>query len=143
MSDEEESPCASRSYSPAEAAADLAFYHKLKKKSSLGSLPVIVLPALVLAIWSAWFAISLAAGGVAGVLNTLLSMHGNERLLERRSVAAFVLSSFVRIGLFGIVPVVLAVVKPSLWTLGCYFIGFFTPLAVSGILVHQRDRRGG
>ncbi len=143
MADEEESLSTRRSYSPAEAAADLAFYNKLKKRASLGTLAVLTLPVLLLAVGSPWLGLSLACGGIAGLLNALLSMHGNERLLERRSVAAFVLSSFVRIGLFGIVPVVLTVEKPSLWTLGCYFVGFFTPLAVSGILVHRRDRRGG
>ena len=133
----------SPSYSPAQAAADLAFYQKLKRSASLGTLPVVALPALVLALWFPCFALALVVGGAAGVVNMLLSMHGNERLLERRSVAAFVLSSFVRIGLFGIVPVVLAVRIPSLWTLGCYFIGFFTPLALSGILLHRREYRDG
>lgn len=143
MPGEEESPSTRRSYSPAEAAADLAFYNKLKKTASLGTLAVLTLPVLVLAAGNPWLGLSLAVGGVAGVLNAQLSMHGNERLLERRSVAAFVLSSFVRIGLFGIVPVVLTVEKPSPWTLACYFVGFFTPLAVTGILVHRRDRRNG
>jgi hypothetical protein len=141
--DEEETPTTRRSYSPAQAAADLAFYFELKRRTGVGTMLVIALPALLLASRFPWFALALAVGGVAGVANTLLSMHGNERLLERRSVLAFVLSSFVRIGLFGIVPVVLAVRIPSVWTLGCYFIGFFTPLALSGILVHLRERRGG
>jgi hypothetical protein len=120
-----------RSYSPAEAAADLAFYREMKRAAVLVTLLAVALPALPLAVWYPWFALALAVGGVAGIANTLLSMHGNERLLERRNVAAFVLSSFVRIGLFGIVPVVLAVRAPSLWTLGLYFAGFFTPLAVT------------
>lgn len=140
--DEEESPSTRRTYSPAEAAADLAYYERLKRVAGLGTLLVVALPALVLAVWYPWFALALAAGAVAGVANTLLSMHGNEKLLERRSVAAFVLSSFVRIGLFGIVPVVLALRVPSLWTLGCYFAGFFTPLAISAALLRTRDSRG-
>lgn len=138
-----ESPPTRRSYSPAQAAADLSFYYGLKRKTAVWTAVLAPGLALPLVFWQPWYAFALAAGGVAGVLNTLLSMHGNERLLERRSVAAFVLSSFVRIGLFGIVPGVLAVEKPSLWTLGCYFVGFFMPLALSGILVHQRDRRHG
>lgn len=129
--DEEERDSTRRSYSPAEAAADLAFYRKMKRAAVLGTLLVVALPALLLSIWSAWFALALAVGGGAGIVNTMLSMHGNERLLERRNVAAFVLSSFVRIGLFGIVPVVLAVRAPSFWTLALYFAGFFTPLAVT------------
>jgi hypothetical protein len=129
--EEEESPSTRRSYSPAEAAADLAFYKKMRRAAVLGTLLVVALPAILLSLWFPWFGLALAVGGVAGIANTLLSMHGIERLLERRSVAAFVLSSFVRIGLFGIVPVVLAVRAPSLWTLALYFAGFFTPLAVT------------
>ena len=140
---QEESPPTRRSYSPAQAAADLAFYYSLKRKAAAGTVLAAVAAAIPLGFWEPWYAGALATGAVAGVVNLLLSMHGNERLLERRSVAAFVLSSFVRIGLFGIVPVVLAVEKPSIWTLGCYFVGFFTPLVLSGILVHRRERRGG
>jgi hypothetical protein len=140
--DEEETSPTRRTYSPAEAAADLAFYYKLKRAASLGTLLVVALPALPLALWYPWPALALVIGGAAGVANTLLSMHGNERLLERRNVAAFVLSSFVRIGLFGIVPVVLAVRYPSVWTLVCYFLGFFTPLALSAAMLRARDKRG-
>lgn len=136
--EQEESSPTRRTYSPAEAAADLAYYERLKRVAGLGTLLVVALPALVLAVWYPWFALALAAGAVAGVANTLLSMHGNEKLLERRSVAAFVLSSFVRIALFGIVPVVLALRAPSLWTLGCYFAGFFTPLGISVGLTCKR-----
>lgn len=140
--DEEESPSTRRTYSPAEAAADLAFYKELKRRAGLGTLLVVAIPALSLVAWYPWYALALVIGGAAGMANTLLSMHGNERLLERRNVAAFVLSSFVRIGLFGIVPVVLALRAPSLWTLGCYFAGFFTPLALSAGLLRRRDTRG-
>lgn len=129
--EEEERHSTRRSYSPAEAAADLAFYGNMKRAAVVGTLLVVALPAVLLALWRPWFGLSLGVGGIAGIANALLSMHGNERLLERRSVAAFVLSSFVRIGLFGIVPVVLAVRAPSFWTLGLYFAGFFTPLAVT------------
>ena len=141
--DREERHPAGRSYSPAQAAADLSFYYVLKRKTALWTIALSLGLAVPVGFWEPWYAGAIALGGAAGVVNSLLSMYGNERLLERRSVAAFVLSSFVRIGLFGIVPVVLAVEKPSLWTLGCYFVGFFMPLALSGILVHQRERRGG
>lgn len=129
--EEEESPSTRRSYSPAEAAADLAFYGKMKRAVVLGTLLAVALPAISLSFWFPWFGLALAVGAVAGIANALLSMYGNERLLERRKVGAFVLSSFVRIGLFGIVPVILAVRAPTFWTLALYFVGFFTPLAVS------------
>jgi len=138
-----ESEARQQTYSRAQAAADLAYYHELKRRASLGTLPAAALIALPLVFLRPWLAVCVAVGVAAGIANMLLSMHGNERLLDRRSVVAFVLSSFVRIGLFGIVPVVLAVRVPSLWTLGCYYVGFFMPLGVSGILVHLRDRRSG
>lgn len=139
--DQKETTPTRRTYSPAEAAADLAFYYRTKRAAGLGTLLVVGLPAILLAAWFPWFALALAIGGVAGTANMLLSMHGNERLLERRNVAAFVLSSFVRVALFGIVPVLLALRAPSGWTLGCYFAGFFTPLAIYAGLLHARERR--
>jgi len=125
-------------YSPDESGADSAYYSKLKIVSAVGA-GIAALAALPLAFWQPARAIALAAGAAAGLVNALLTMHGNERLLDRRSVAAFVLSSFVRIGLFGIVPVVLAVYEPSFWTLGFYFAGFFAPLAlVIGLTCKRR-----
>lgn len=137
----EESAPARRTYTPAEAAEDDALYRKLKRRASVGSLIVVAISALPLAVWYPWFALALGVGGVAGVGNALLSMAGNERLLERRNVPVFVLSSFLRLGLFGIVPVVLALRVSSLWTLGCYFIGFFTPLALYGLGLSSAYRR--
>ena len=141
--EQEESPQPRRTYSPAEAAADLAFYRRLGRTASLGSLLAVAPGALLLSFWDAWFAVAFTTGGIAGAVNALLSMHGNERLLDRRNVVTFVISSFVRIGLFGIVPVVLAVKKPSVWTLGWYFFGFFMPLVLSGILAVLRERDSG
>lgn len=126
---EESSPSRS-TYSPAEAAADLAYYKKLRVISAAGC-GIAVLTAVLLAVWLPRSALALGVGAAAGLVNALLTMHGNERLLDRRSVPAFVISSFVRIGLFGIVPVVLAVYQPSFWTLGFYFAGFFAPLALA------------
>jgi hypothetical protein len=137
----EESAPARRTYTPAEAAADAALYRKLKWRASLGSLIAVAFSALPVALWYPWFALALAVGGVCGVGNALLSMAGNERLLERRNVPVFVLSSFLRLALFGIVPVVLALRVSSLWTLGCYFIGFFTPLALYGLGLRSAYRR--
>lgn len=137
----EESAPGRRTYTPAEAAEDEALYRKLKRRASLGSLIVVAISALPLALWYPWFALALAVGGVAGVGNALLSMAGNERLLDRRNVPVFVLSSFLRLGLFGIVPVVLALRVSSLWTLGCYFIGFFMPLALFGLGLQGAYRR--
>jgi hypothetical protein len=123
--------------------ADLAFYQRLKWRLSLGTLFAALVAGALLVAWNRWYALAVVVGGIAGIANALLSMHGNERLLDRRSVAAFVISSFVRIGLFGIVPVILAVRAPSVWTLGWYFVGFFMPLVLSGILAILRERDSG
>ncbi len=64
---------------------------------ALGTLLAVALAAGVLAVWSPTFALVLLAGGAAGIANALLSMLGNERLLDRRNVPAFVLSSFPRL----------------------------------------------
>jgi len=130
-----------RTYTPAEAAEDEALYRQLKRRALLGTPAGVAVAALALAPWYPWYALALGVGGVAGAANAWLSMAGNERLLERRSVPVFVLSSLLRLGLFGIVPVVLALRAPSLWTLGCYFIGFFTPLALFGIGLRSAYRR--
>ena len=137
----EESAPTRRTYTPAEAAADEALYRKLKRRALLGTLLVVAISALPLAHWFPWFALALVVGGICGMANALLSMAGNERLLERRNVPVFVLSSFLRLALFGIVPVVLALRVSSLWTLGCYFIGFFTPLALYGLGLQSAYRR--
>jgi hypothetical protein len=108
----------------------------------VGTVPVVLVVAVPVGVWNVWFAFSVVIGGCAGVANALLSARANERLLERRGVAEFVLSSFVRIGLFAIVPVVLAVRTPSLWTMAWYFVGFFIPLVLFGLTAVRNERSG-
>lgn len=139
--DWEESSPNRRTYTPAEAAADEALYKELKRRTASGTLTVVAIAALPLAFWYPWFALALLVGAAAGVVNARWTMSGNERVVERRNIPVFVLSSFLRLGLFGIVPVVLALRVSSLWTLGCYFIGFFTPLAVFGLSLGSAYRR--
>jgi hypothetical protein len=116
-----------------ERAADLARYRRLKRAVTFESLPAVLLIAAGVAVKYPSSGAVLAIGGACGVANALLTMYGNERLLDGRGVGAFVISSFPRIGLFGIVPVVLALKVPGLWTLGWYFAGFFAPLALYGL----------
>ena len=85
--------------------------------------------ACILAIKSPYAAAALFVGVLCGVTNALLSMRGNERLLDHRNVAAFVFGSVLRVGVFGIVPVEFAIRGPW-WTIGTYFIGFFMPLSL-------------
>lgn len=86
-------------------------------------------------------AVALVVGTSCGVLNALLTMRSNERLLDYRSVSPFIVSSILRIGLFGILPVEFALHGPW-WTMAAYFIGFFTPLALYTVLVARAVRTG-
>ena len=131
---------ATRTYTDAEAAADLAAYHALKRSVSFRSLLSVAIVGLVAVRWLPIPALALVVGGLCGVLNTLLTMRGGERLVETRFVGGFVLSSFLRIGLFGIVPVAFAAWGPW-WSMGWYFAGFFLPLVLSAISVHRRITR--
>ena len=125
----QDNPPTRRSYSGAEAAADLAGYYALKRLVAIRSLFVVAALGAVLVRWFPHPVFALWAGGACGVLNALWTMHSGERLAERSSVAGFVLGSFVRIGLFGIVPVAFAVLGPW-WSMAWYFAGFFLPLAM-------------
>jgi hypothetical protein len=128
-----------RSYSDAEAAADLATYRMLKRSVSVRSLLLVGLLALVSVWWFPHPALALVAGGLCGVLNTLLTMRSGERLIDTSSVGGFVFSSFLRIGVFGIVPVAFAILGPW-WSMGPYFAGFFLPLA---LFAYEASRRFG
>lgn len=129
---EEDNPPTRRSYSDAEAAADLATFHALKRSVSIRTLFVVALVALVAVRWLPVPALALVAGGLCGVLNTWLVVRGGERLVDRGRVGSFVLSSFLRIGSFGIVPVAFAMLGPW-WSIAWYFAGFFLPLAMFAI----------
>jgi hypothetical protein len=130
MSGEETAPTR-RSYSLAQATDDLATYHRLKRSTVLWTLLIVVVAGLCAVRWYPIPALALLAGGCCGVANALLTMRSGERLVERRSVGVFVLSSLLRIGLFGIVPVAFAVAGPW-WSMAWYFAGFFLPLGIFG-----------
>ena len=121
-----------RSYSDGDAAADLAALLKLRREVSIWTLASTVVVALLVVRWLAFPAFALATGGLCGVLNALLTGSSGELLLKNRSVGLFVLSSFLRIGVFGIVPVAFAVHGPW-WSMAWYFAGFFLPLALFAV----------
>ena len=127
-------------YSPAESEIDLATYYRSKRVVSLQSAALVLLVAAPIALRSPLGAFSLVVGGLCGVLNMWLAMRGNERLVEHRSVGAFVFSSFLRVGVFAIVPVGLAIRGPW-WTFMIYFAGFFTPLALYMATVPRAFKR--
>ncbi|HEY1653866.1 MAG TPA: hypothetical protein VGF86_01995 [Candidatus Tumulicola sp.] len=125
----QDNPPTRRTYSDAETAADLATYQALKRSASMRSLLVLGIIALVAAYPLTHPALALAAGGVCGVLNLIWTTRSGERLAENRHVGGFVLSSFGRIALFGIVPVAFAALGPW-WSMAWYFAGFFLPLGM-------------
>ena len=129
-----------RSYSVAEAEADLAAYRALKRSASARSLAIAAVVALLVVRWLPVPAVALAVGGLCGVLNTLLTTVTTERLLDSRNVGLFVLSSFLRIGLFGIVPVAFAARGPW-WSMAWYFAGFFLPLAIFALSARRAFER--
>ncbi|MEO6912837.1 MAG: hypothetical protein ABI182_02295 [Candidatus Baltobacteraceae bacterium] len=139
-SDEQEDSLTARSYSPAEAAADHALYAKMKQSISGRSLLLVPPIALVVGYFSWYSALVLVAGGLCGVLNARLAMLGNEQLARSGNRGAFVISSFLRIAVFGIVPVGFAVRGPW-WSIGVYFAGFFTPLALYALGLQREYQR--
>ena len=121
-----------RSYGEAEAAADLEAYRRLKRSASIWSMGIAFIASSLVIRWFPYPALGLAAGGLCGVLNMELTSSSTGRLLDRRSVGMFVLSSFLRIGVFGIVPVAFAALG-TWWSMAWYFAGFFLPLAIFAV----------
>lgn len=141
--DEEESRLGSATrstYGDAEAAADLLAYRRRKWSVPIWTAALVAIGALGMLAWAPAASIALAVGGACGIGNMLLAMRGNERLADSRRVGPFVLSSFLRIGLFGIVAAALALRLP-VWTLGPFFIGFFLPLALYALTVWRAIKR--
>ncbi|MDQ6941042.1 MAG: hypothetical protein M3169_00815 [Candidatus Eremiobacteraeota bacterium] len=86
--------------------------------------------------------LDLAIGGGCGVLNMLLIMRNNERLLDGgRSRGAYGFNNVMRVMGVGILPAVAAFTGP-VWTLAISYAGFFTPLASYAIELRNAYRRG-
>ena len=138
--DEQETQAPKRSYSDAESAADLSRYFARKKTVSVRSLLAVAVIALLCVHWLVVPSLALVAGGICGVLNMLLTMHSGERVVDNRKAGTFVISSFLRIAVFGIVPVAFAALGPW-WSMAWYFAGFFTPLALYALTVGRAFKR--
>jgi hypothetical protein len=114
------------------AAADFATYLALRRTVAVQSLALAALGMAILVWRTPMLAIALGVGCAFGIANMFLTMRSGERLVESRSVAVFVLSSFLRIGLFGIVAAAFAL-RGSLWSMGAYFAGLFLPLVLYAV----------
>ena len=122
----------------ADAKADLSAYYVLKRSIGVRSLLLTLVLSAALAARAPVIGLDLALGGVCGVINTLLVMRANERLLEgRTSMGAHIGGTFIRLFVFGAVPVYTATIGP-LWGMGVYFAGFFTPLALYVVVIQRR-----
>ncbi|HTW84697.1 MAG TPA: hypothetical protein VMD91_11560 [Candidatus Sulfotelmatobacter sp.] len=108
-------------------------------RTSFFLIPLVALVALRNPLAS----LQLALGGALGVLNMLLVMRENERLLGGgRSRAIFTLNGQVRILAVGILPVAVALRLGQFWTIGLYIAGFFTPLALYALEYRRSIQRG-
>jgi hypothetical protein len=119
-------------FSDADSAAALVAYFALRRAVTIWSLTGVAVAALLVVRWLPLPALALVTGGVCGVVNAYLTGSSGELLLKNRTVGVFVLSSFLRIGVFGIVPVAFAVHGPW-WSMAWYFAGFFLPLALFAV----------
>ena len=117
-------------------------YHARKRTVALRSSLLLAGLAILMATRSPILGLDLAIGGGCGVLNMLLIMRNNERLLEgRRSRGVYGFSNVVRVVGVGVLPAVAAVTGP-VWTLAISYAAFFTPLASYAIVLRNAYRRG-
>lgn len=114
----------------AESEADLRAYFARKRSIAIRSAYVLAPIVVGAAIWSPMLGFDLALGGTCGVVNMLLIMRNNERLLMRgRSRGAYGLSNTLRILVVGLVPVFAAAGHPW-WFMLIAIAGFFAPLVL-------------
>ena len=124
-------------------SADLREYDARKRSVALRSSLLLAGIAILMAVRSPVLGLDLAIGGGCGVINMLLIMHNNERLLDgRRSRGVYGLNNVVRVLGMGTLPAIAGITGPA-WTLGVSYAGFFAPLVSYAILVRNADLRRG
>ncbi|MDQ6826259.1 MAG: hypothetical protein M3Z14_03555 [Candidatus Eremiobacteraeota bacterium] len=126
---------------PADMKAVHATYAALKRGIGMRSVFLVALLACPLAVKVPILGLELALGGVCGILNMLLVMHGNERLVDgRRNKGTYICGSLLRVLVFGAVPVFVFSRAPW-WAMGFYFGGFFLPLLLYTLALARVYRR--
>jgi hypothetical protein len=117
-------------------------YDAQKRSVALRSSLLLAGIAIVVAIRSPLLGLDLAIGGACGVINMLLIMYNNERLLDgRRSRGVYGINNVVRVLGIGILPAIAGITGPF-WTLAISYAGFFAPLAIYIIALRNAYRRG-
>jgi hypothetical protein len=126
----------------AESEVHLRAYFTRKRRVGVRSALAILPIAGCAAIWSPLFGLDLAVGGICGVINMLLIMRNNERLLEQtRSRGAYGLRNTLRIAVFALVPVLAAAHHPW-WYMLVAIAGFFAPLGLYSLELRREMSAG-
>ncbi len=122
--------------------AELRAYYARKRSVALRSSLLLAGLAILVALRSPILGLDLALGGGCGVVNMLLIMRNNERLLDgRRSRGVYGMNNVVRVLGIGILPATAAITGPA-WALAISYAGFFAPLASYAIVLRNAYRRG-
>jgi hypothetical protein len=123
-------------------SAGLREYHARKRSVTLRSSLLLAGIAVLVALRSPLLGLDLVIGGGCGVVNMLLIMRNNERLLDgRRSPGVYGLNNVIRVLGVGILPATAAITGP-VWALAISYAGFFTPLVSYAIVLRNAYRRG-
>ena len=123
-------------------STDLRDYNARKRSVALRSALLLTGIAILMAIRSPLLGLDLAIGGGCGVMNMLLIMHNNERLLDgRRSRGVYGINNVVRVLGIGMLPAIAGIWGP-VWALGIAYAGFFAPLVSYAIVLRNAYRRG-
>jgi hypothetical protein len=122
--------------------AELREYHARKRSVAQRSSLLLAGIAALVALRSPVLGLDLAIGGGCGVVNMLLIMRNNERLLDgRRSPGVYGLNNVVRVLGIGVLPATAAITGP-VWALAISYAGFFAPLVSYAITLRTAYRRG-
>ncbi len=118
-----------------------AFHARIRSVASRSSLLLAGI-AILMALRSPLLGLDLAIGGICGIVNMLLIVRNNERLLAgRRSRGVYGLNNVVRVVGIGVLPAVAGITGPP-WALAVSYAGFFAPLASYAIGLRSANRRG-